>query len=169
MRERDRPTVYVLGGGLAGLSCGWRLAAGGTKVVVLEKLDVVGGCARSFEWKDTVHDMGPHRWHSRNPKLVGHLEKLMDGNLTTLERLSRIFLYKKYFNYPLESTNVVKNLPPWVLFRAFLDYFLIRIQNKIKPIPDDNFENWTKKRFGNTLYRSFSVPIPKKPGGYRPA
>jgi protoporphyrinogen oxidase len=165
MEERNRPTVYVLGGGLAGLSCGWRLAQGGSRVVVLEKLDVLGGCARSFDWKDTIHDMGPHRWHSRNPELVAHLETLMNGNLTTLDRLSRIFLYRKYFNYPLESSNVVRNLPPWVLFRAFLDYFIIRIQNRIKPIPDDNFENWTRKRFGNTLYKLFFGTYTEKAWG----
>jgi protoporphyrinogen oxidase len=165
MEESHGQAVYVLGGGLAGLSCAWRLAEGGANVVVLEKLDIIGGCARSFDWKDTTHDMGPHRWHSRNPELVKHLETLMAGNLTTLDRLSRIFLYKKYFNYPLESTNVVRNLPPWVLFRAFLDYFVIRIQNKIKPIPDDNFENWTKKRFGKTLYKTFFGTYTEKAWG----
>jgi protoporphyrinogen oxidase len=157
--------VVVLGGGLAGLSCAWRLAQGGATVTVLEKEDVVGGCARSFRWKDTIHDLGPHRWHSRNPKLIEHLEALMGDNLTTLDRLSRIFLYKKYFDYPLVTTNVVKNLPPWVLARAFLDYFAIRVRNRIKPIPDDNFENWTRKRFGNTLYKLFFGTYTEKAWG----
>ena len=160
-----RRRVYVLGGGLAGLSCAWRLASGGARVVVLEKEDVVGGCARSFAWKDMVHDCGPHRWHSRNPELVAHLEALMGDNLTTLERLSRIFLYKRYFNYPLETGNVVRNLPFWVLVRAFVDYFAIRIRNRIKPIPDDNFENWTRKRFGSTVYRIFFGTYTEKAWG----
>lgn len=163
--EPNAPLVYVLGAGLAGLSCAWRLAEGGARVVVLEKESFVGGCARSFHWKDMIHDCGPHRWHSRNPELVEHLEKLMDGNLTTLERLSRIFLYKRYFNYPLETGNVVKNLPLWVLVRAFLDYFVIRIRNRIKPIPDDNFENWTRKRFGNTVYKVFFGTYTEKAWG----
>jgi protoporphyrinogen oxidase len=132
---------------------------------VLEKEPVIAGCARSFHWKDMIHDMGPHRWHSKDEELVAHLEQLMDGNLTTLERLSRIFLYKKYFNYPLKTGNVVRNLPPQVLLRAFLDYFLIRLQNRIKPIPDDHFENWTKKRFGNTLYKLFFGTYTEKAWG----
>ena len=89
----------------------------------------------------------------------------MDGNLTTLDRLSRIFLYKRYFNYPLETANVVRNLPTWVLIRAFLDYFLIRIRNRIRPIPDDNFENWTRKRFGNTVYKVFFGTYTEKAWG----
>jgi protoporphyrinogen oxidase len=161
----DRPTAHVLGAGLAGLSCAWRLASSGIRVVVLEKEAVVGGCARSFDWKDMVHDCGPHRWHSKNPELVAHLETLMAGNLTTLERLSRIFLYKRYFNYPLETGNVVRNLPPWVLVRAFVDYFAIRIRNRIRPIPDDNFENWTRKRFGNTVYKIFFGTYTEKAWG----
>jgi len=163
--EPGGPVVYVLGAGLAGLSCGWRLASAGAKVIVLEKENVVGGCARSFHWKEMIHDCGPHRWHSRNPELVSHLEQLMAGNLTTLERLSRIFLYKRYFNYPLETGNVVRNLPPWVLVRAFADYFAIRIRNRIKPIPDDNFENWTRKRFGNTVYKVFFGTYTEKAWG----
>lgn len=159
--------AHVLGAGLAGLSCAWRLAAAGVRVVVLEKEPVVGGCARSFDWKDMVHDCGPHRWHSRNPELVAHLEGLMEGNLTTLERLSRIFLYKRYFNYPLETGNVIRNLPPWVLVRAFVDYFAIRIRNRIRPIPDDNFENWTRKRFGNTVYRVFFGTYTEKAWGMK--
>ena len=155
----------MLGGGLAGLACAWRLIQGGAEVVVLEKEDVVGGCARSFHWKDTVHDLGPHRWFSRNPDLIAHLEGLMGDNLTTLDRLSRIFLYKKYFDYPLATTNVVRNLPPWVLARAFVDYFAIRLRNRIKPIPDDNFENWTRKRFGNTLYKLFFGTYTEKAWG----
>jgi protoporphyrinogen oxidase len=158
-------SVYVLGAGLAGLSCAWRLAEGGARVVVLEQEDVVGGCARSFQWKDMTHDCGPHRWHSRSPELIAHLERLMAGNLTTLERLSRIFLYKRYFNYPLETGNVVRNLPPWVLIRAFVDYFAIRIRNRIRPIPDDNFENWTRKRFGNTVYKVFFGAYTEKAWG----
>ena len=165
MEDRTGRVVYVLGAGLAGLSCAWRLAKGGTRVVVLEKEDVVGGCARSFHWKDMIHDCGPHRWHSKNPQLIAHLEGLMDGNLTTLERLSRIFLYKRYFNYPLETGNVVRNLPLWVLIRAFVDYFAIRIRNRIKPIPDDNFENWTRKRFGNTVYKVFFGTYTEKAWG----
>lgn len=160
-----RPTAHVLGAGLAGLSCAWKLATSGTRVTVLESEPVVGGCARSFAWKDMVHDCGPHRWHSKNPELVAHLEALMAGNLTTLERLSRIFLYKRYFNYPLETGNVVRNLPPWVLIRAFVDYFAIRIRNRIRPIPDDNFENWTRKRFGNTVYKIFFGTYTEKAWG----
>jgi protoporphyrinogen oxidase len=163
--DTEAPPTYVLGGGLAGLSCAWRLAEGGARVVVLERENVIGGCARSFRWKDMTHDCGPHRWHSKNPELVAHLERLMAGNLTTLERLSRIFLYKRYFNYPLETGNVVRNLPPWVLVRAFLDYFAIRIRNRIRPIPDDNFENWTRKRFGNTVYKVFFGTYTEKAWG----
>jgi protoporphyrinogen oxidase len=165
MGQGAGPTVYVLGGGLAGLTCAWRLASSGVDVVVLEKEDVIGGCARSFAWKDVIHDLGPHRWHSKDPELVAHLEELMDGNLDTLERLSRIFLYRKYFNYPLETSNVVRNLPPWVIARVFFDYFAIRVRNWIKPIPDDNFENWTKKRFGNTLYKLFFGTYTEKAWG----
>lgn len=40
-------TIAVVGGGLAGLACGWRLARQGHAVRVLEGADAVGGRARS--------------------------------------------------------------------------------------------------------------------------
>jgi protoporphyrinogen oxidase len=56
-------TVVVVGGGLAGLACGWRLARQGHAVRVLERADAVGGRARSLR-------RGPYRLDTGCPVVV---------------------------------------------------------------------------------------------------
>jgi protoporphyrinogen oxidase len=71
------------------------------------------------------------------------------------ERLSRIYMQGKFFDYPLKLGNVLSSLPKGLMVRATWDYLWIRFVQLFKKIPDDNFENWTLKRFGRTLYEMF--------------
>lgn len=148
--------VVVLGGGLAGLSCSYELLKSGQhQVTILEKEPHIGGMASSHKIGEYWLDHGPHRFHSYNKGIMDHLYEVMDGELVTRDRLSRIFLRGKFFDYPLKASNVLRNLPPHILLRALFDYMAIRVKNRFKPIPDDCFENWVMKRFGKTLYSMF--------------
>ncbi len=155
----------ILGAGLAGLSAGLNLARGGRSVSLLEKESYVGGLAASFAKEGFTFDLGPHRFHTRNQKVQAQVEELLGANVHWRRRLSRIFMLGKRFNYPLSATNVVRNLPPHLLARAFLDYFTVRLRNRIHPIPDDCFQNWVLKRFGRTLYRLFFGTYTEKAWG----
>jgi protoporphyrinogen oxidase len=147
--------VTILGAGLAGLSAGATLARAGVPVQVLEKEPFVGGLATSFQEDGFTYDLGPHRFHSQNPKILDHVTELLGDNIEYRERLSRIFMRNQFFNYPLKASNVLKSLPLTFLIKAFSDYLGIRVKNAIRPIPDDCFENWVMKRFGRTLYEMF--------------
>lgn len=147
--------VLVLGAGLAGLSCAYELVKAGHKVTVIEKEDYAGGMAHSYTVGEHVVDHGPHRFHSRDKELLAHVHEVMDNDLVVRDRLSRIYLKGRFFHYPLQAGNVLRNLPPHILIKAFWDYLWIRFQDRMNPIPDDNFENWVTKRFGKTLYDIF--------------
>jgi protoporphyrinogen oxidase len=147
--------VHILGGGLAGMSCAADLARKGTKVRVIEAQPQVGGLAQSFAVDGYVCDLGPHRFHSTLQQITDHAQDALAGNVHLRERMSRIYLYKRFFYYPLRAGNVIRNLPPWVLVVAFLDYWAMWFRQRIKPLPDDNFENYIRKRFGTTLYKIF--------------
>ncbi|MEW6741192.1 MAG: FAD-dependent oxidoreductase [Planctomycetota bacterium] len=158
--------VHVLGAGLAGLAAAHDFAKAGLQVTVLEKEDHVGGLAASFDIGDgfTV-DLGPHRFHTASEAILEHVKGVLADNVHQRQRLSRIFIMGRLFNYPLKASNVVRNLPPLTLVKAFLDYFAIRIWNGIRPIPDDCFENYVIKRFGKTLYRIFFGTYTEKAWG----
>ncbi|MDF1800445.1 MAG: FAD-dependent oxidoreductase [Planctomycetota bacterium] len=147
--------VAVIGAGLAGLSCAYELAKAGHQVTILEKEDQVGGLGRSWQTNGYWLDYGPHRFHSRNEELIQHLYEVLDNEVVIRERLSRIYMQGKFFNYPLKLGNVLTALPKTIMVKAMWDYMWIRMRQWFKPIPDDNFENWVLKRFGRTLYEIF--------------
>lgn len=148
----------VLGGGLAGLAAASRLAREGLPVTVLEASPHVGGLAASFTietpWGEFDYDNGPHRFHTGEKHLNDEVLRLLGDNVCTANRQSRIFLYNKFFHYPLQGGNVL-GLPKFVLAKAFLDYFLVKVRNAFRRPPDDNFENWVVNRFGRKLYEIF--------------
>lgn len=60
--------VAVLGGGLAGLQLGRRLAERGADFLVLEARDVPGGLCRTVRRGAWSWDIGPHAFYSRRPE-----------------------------------------------------------------------------------------------------
>jgi protoporphyrinogen oxidase len=151
--------VLVLGGGLAGLSCAYKLAKAGYRITVVEQYPEVGGLASSgtikTQWGEFDYDTGPHRFHTGEKHLNDEVLELLGENVVTANRLSRIFLYGRFFNYPLNGSNVVKSLPKSVLLKCALDYAAVKIKSLFKKTPDDNFENWVVNRFGRKLYEIF--------------
>jgi protoporphyrinogen oxidase len=153
--------VVVLGGGLAGLACAYELAKTGVEVTVLEREPYAGGMASSFidqsDGEYWSYDFGPHRFHTTDEQLIEHVKEILAGNHHQAQRLSRIVLFNRFFDYPLQAGNVLRNLPPLVLARSFLDYFWVRFTERthLSHHSDDNFEGWVTKRFGRTLYELF--------------
>ena len=147
--------VAVIGAGLAGLSCAYELAKAGHTVTIVEKENAVGGLGRSWQKNGYWLDYGPHRFHSRNKELIEHLYEVIDNEVVTRDRLSRIYMQGKFFNYPLKLSNVLTALPKGIMVRAMWDYMWVRMRQWVKPIPDSNFENWVTKCFGKTLYEIF--------------
>jgi protoporphyrinogen oxidase len=153
--------VVVLGGGLAGLACAHELARRGTRVTVLEREPQVGGMAASFvedgDGELWSYDFGPHRFHTTDAELAAHVREVLGDNHRVATRLSRIVLFGRFFDYPLRAGNVLRNLPPLVLLRAFADYLWVRFTERagLSRHSDENFEGWVTKRFGRTLYELF--------------
>ncbi len=153
--------VAVLGGGLAGLACAYELAKAGADVTVLEREPELGGMACSFidtsDREYWSYDFGPHRFHTHDPQLIAHVQEILAGNHLQAQRLSRIVLFDRFFDYPLQTANVLRNLPPLVLVRSFLDYFWVRFTERVglSHYTDEDFEGWVTKRFGRTLYDLF--------------
>ena len=166
--------VVILGGGLAGLSCGYELVTRGHRVTVLEREPHVGGMASSFvEDGDEYwcYDFGPHRFHSRDENLIDHVNEILGDNIVHAKRLSRIVLFNKFFDYPLVAKNVVTSMPRGLLIRAFWDYFLVRLKDRLgmSRLSDEDFEGWVTRRFGHTLYRVFFGQYTEKAWGMPPS
>jgi len=168
--------VVILGGGLAGLSCGYELVQRGHRVTVLEREPHVGGMASSFveqvDGETWSYDFGPHRFHSKDDHLIDHVRSVIgEGNINHAKRLSRIVLFGKFFDYPLQTGNILGNMPKTLLVRAMWDYLWVRLLDStgLRRFTDRDFESWVTRRFGHTLYRVFFGQYTEKTWGMSPS
>ncbi len=157
--------TFVLGAGLAGLSCAEALVRAGQSVTVLEKESAVGGMARSFKLEPYCVDLGPHRFHTNSTTVDAQLQTWLRGDLLLRQRLSRILLRGRFFDYPLNPQNVLTSLPPSLLLRAFSDWAMARGSERLRHREHDNFESWVVAHFGRTLYDIFFGPYTEKAWG----
>lgn len=138
-------------------------------MTVLEAAPHVGGLAASFtlhtRWGEFDYDNGPHRFHTSDPYIEEEMLRVVGDDVVKAARQSRIYLYGRFFDYPLKGGNVLKNLPKPVLLKAFLDYFWVKARNLFRRPPDDNFENWVVNRFGRKLYDVFFGTYTEKTWG----
>src|SRR4029079_13611134 len=102
--------IAVIGAGAAGITAAYELAKGGAEVDVYEASDTVGGLARSFNlWGQRV-DLGPHRFFSNDLKVNQVWLEGRGVDYEMVDRLTRIYYKKKFFNYPLKATNALWNM-----------------------------------------------------------
>jgi protoporphyrinogen oxidase len=145
-------TVAVIGAGPAGLTAAYELAKRGMRVEVFEAQDAPGGLARSLSlWEQTV-DLGPHRFFSTDPRVNNIWLEVVGNDYDMVDRLTRIYYNKTFFNYPIKAFNALKGLGPFEATRCVLSYVYARFF----PRPDDaTFENWVTNRFGKRLFEIF--------------
>jgi len=160
--------VVVLGAGPAGLAAAWKLTEKGFQPIVLELKPYVGGMAHTMREDGYMWDFGPHRFHSSNPAIIDEMRKLLGDELEERYRKTRVFFWKKMYDYPLNAGNLLKNLPPHVAILSFLDFGWTVAKNKFNPPTDDNFESWVVNRFGRRLYDIYFGPYTAKVWGRDP-
>ena len=142
--------VVVVGAGVAGLVSAHLLAEAGADVVVIEKLDCLGGLARSVVYDDQiVFDIGPHRFDDSNPNVKAYLNRVLHKGTTYFPRKSGCF-QGSYYDWPIKPQNLVQ-LPPALAGKAFVDLAV----NGFKEYGEDNFQNYILQQYGPTLYKNF--------------
>ncbi|MEC8380728.1 MAG: FAD-dependent oxidoreductase [Myxococcota bacterium] len=146
----DKPVVIV-GGGVTGLVTAHLLLEAGAKVVVIEKMEQVGGLARSYVYEDNfVFDCGPHRFDVTNPNVNAYVSRILKDRGTNFPRKSEVFFKGKYYDWPIKPQNLVQ-LPPSLAGKAFVDLTV----NGFRNYGEDNFENYILRQYGPTLFRNF--------------
>ena len=125
------PQTIILGAGPAGLAAGYELSKNNHPVLILEKENKVGGMGRTEKFKSGSFDLGPHRFFTKNQEIQKLWQKLLQDELLTCSRLTRIYYRGKYFLYPIKLFDVLKKLgfiesfldsPPLVL--VFINSFI---------------------------------------------
>src|SRR5213593_4316346 len=150
--QRGSIGTAVLGGGPAGLTAAYTLGLRGKRATVFEGDGIVGGIAKTVEFKGYRFDLGGHRFFTKMKPIEKLWEHVMGDDFLTRPRLSRIYYNGKFFSYPLTAKDVVGRLGLWESALCALSY-LWQVPKRNKKA--DTFEEWVTIRFGKRLYDAF--------------
>ncbi|MBN2121101.1 MAG: NAD(P)/FAD-dependent oxidoreductase [Candidatus Omnitrophica bacterium] len=144
--------IMIIGAGPAGIACAHTLAGAGEPSLVIEKQDSPGGLCRTINFGGYFFDIGGHRFLSKSDEINSLWQRVMNGQMLLVKRLSRIYYKKLFFNYPLSFFNTFGNLGPSESFLCIASYLKCKL---FKPGNDSTFEGYIINRFGKRLYDIF--------------
>ncbi len=147
--------VAVIGAGPAGMTAAYQLSKDGAEVDVFEASDSVGGLARTIErWGQKV-DLGPHRFFSNDARVNRLWLEVMGRDYRMIDRLTRIYYRKRFFDYPLRATNALWNMGLFAAAGCLASYCKEKIVPSFGLEDNQTFESWVVSRFGRRLFQMF--------------
>jgi protoporphyrinogen oxidase len=156
------PSITIIGAGVAGLTIGYQLARQGYRVTVLESNSVVGGLGRSWHYGDFHFDVGPHRFHTENPRVGAFVKEVLAEEAHEIPRKSGVRMFGSFHEWPLRPS-ILFAMPLMLMIRGGLDLF------KKEKLPGESFEADVVNKYGRTLYEIFFKPYTQKFLFYSPA
>jgi protoporphyrinogen oxidase len=158
----ENKCAVIIGGGPAGLTAAYELCKHNVPAVVLEADKVVGGIARTVNYKGYLFDIGGHRFFTKWDEVNVLWREILGEKFLERPRLSRIYYRKKFFYYPLKPANALFGLGIFESFRILLSY----IWSRVAPHrAEENLEQWVSNRFGRRLYEIFFKTYTEKVWG----
>ena len=152
----------VIGGGPAGLTAAYELTRHKQKPIVLEKGRMVGGIARTENYKGYYFDMGGHRFFTKSEEVNQMWQEVLLHEFLKRPRLSRIFYNGKFFAYPLKPINALLGLGIVESVLIILSY----VKWQLFPYKvEETFEQWVTNRFGRRLFQTFFKTYTEKVWG----
>ncbi|MBL7927597.1 MAG: FAD-dependent oxidoreductase [Bacteroidia bacterium] len=145
--------VAVIGAGPSGLAAANELTSNGVGVDVFENEQTVGGLAKCINlWGEQV-EMGPHflLLHTQNA-VKTLLENILGDDVYKYNRLSRIYLNGKYYDYPPKPFNIIKNMGS-VKTMAAAGSAMVEMMVPTKN--NGTVESYVQSSIGNYLYENF--------------
>jgi protoporphyrinogen oxidase len=155
--------VFVIGAGPAGLTAAYCLTKENPSVIVIEKDPVyVGGISRTVSYKGFSFDIGGHRFFSKSKEVVDLWREILPDDFIARPRLSRIYYGGKFYSYPLNGLEALRNLGVVESAACVLSY----LQAKAFPIAAPaTFHDWVRNQFGERLFSIFFKTYTEKVWG----
>ena len=161
--EPRREPIAIIGAGPAGLTAALMLTDRGAPAVVLEATDAIGGISQTVERAGWRFDIGGHRFFTKVPAVEALWHRILsDEDFLLRPRMSRIFYDGKFYDYPLDARNAVRNLGPITALGCMASYAWAHIH---PPQDQSSFEGWVQARFGRRLYQRFFKTYTEKVWG----
>jgi len=158
----ETPNVVIIGAGPAGLTAAYELSKAGVASTILERDDVVGGLARTVNYKGYRFDIGGHRFFTKVTLVEDLWKEVLGDDLIRRSRLSRIYYNGKFYYYPLRAFNALLNLGLWETMLCMASFAKARVFPRR---PENDFATWVTNRFGRRLFETFFKTYTEKVWG----
>ena len=154
--------VIIIGAGPAGLTAARALAALGRRPIVLEKNSIVGGLARTEQFKGFFFDMGGHRFFTKEAEVNKIWREVLGADFrrrpVSLASTSIAIFFTILSDLSTRSGASACAVPRSSSSATFAgSSFLIR--------SEDTFEQWVTNRFGRRLFQTFFKTYTEKVWG----
>ncbi len=153
--RKIKTDILIIGAGPAGMATAMELSKSNRDFLVVERSSEVGGLSKTYSFKEgdlTFYtDNGPHRFFSKNPYLYEFIEDLLHEDWIKVARQTRQFIDGKFYDYPVNAMQALKNLGLMTSFRMGFDYLIAKIQYGLFRKPIINFEDYVVANFGRSL------------------
>ena len=156
----------ILGGGWAGLLCGYELAKKFPHAIIriLEESDTkhLGGLLKSENIDGFTFDTGgPHILFSRDKDILKEIIAFLGENVRKIERNAFVYYHDKYVPYPFE--NGIYVLEPDLRVKIGKDIIAAMLKNAANPtwIPS-TFKDWIYGFFGSAMGSEYLEPYNRK-------
>ncbi len=155
--------TIVIGAGPAGLTAAYTLAKHKCDVLLLEQDPTyVGGISRTANYKGFLFDIGGHRFFSKSKEVVDLWNEILPDDFLERPRLSRIYYRGKFYAYPLNAFEALKNLGPFESALCMASFIFA----KVAPVKNPRtFHQWVRNQFGERLFNIFFKTYTEKVWG----
>lgn len=145
--------AVIIGAGPAGLTAGYELAHNHNwSVTVIDKESFIGGLSRTTAYNGCRFDVGPHHFITEHKHIQAWWKNIMGDDFIKLKRFTRIYYKKRFFHYPLQPLNAVRNLHFLECMQCVTSYTKTLIFPKRKVT---SLEDFFVNRFGHRLFLMF--------------
>jgi protoporphyrinogen oxidase len=148
-------TNLIIGAGPAGMAAAMELCKKDQPFVVIEKDDRVGGLSKTYKFQEGeevfLSDNGPHRFFSKNKYLYDFVSDLLKEKWIQVPRQTRQFIEGKFYNYPVNPGQALRNLGFFRAVRMVFDYLVAQVQYRVLRRPMVSFEDYIVANFGRSL------------------
>ena len=154
--------IAIVGSGISGLSMA-RLLHEKHEVVVFEKEPKTGGLIKCERVQDCLfHKVGGHVFNSKNQQVTdwfwSHFNR--DEEFLNAKRNAKVFIKDKIIGYPIE--NYIYLFDKEDVKSIISELIELQKLPSISPFDYENFEEFLKGTFGDTLYNIYFQPYNKK-------
>ena len=151
--------IPVIGGGISGLACAWRLKQLGLPVLLLERSPRFGGVIDTVDQDSFRFDIGPQSFTNTQPlsKLIGELG--LQGELLQADPRAPRYILKHGRLVPAPLTPPQLLLTPLLSVGTKLRIFSEPLRRTRPPDVDESIAAFVRRKFGSDLLANLVAPF----------